>query len=688
VTGRPGVVDRQTLELQKGAEVAGKVVDARGKPVAGARVRAAASSALFGLGESRKDRQVTDAAGAFTLPPLPAGTFRVHATHEAHGPGTSAPLTLDGKTPRRDVIVTLEEGGRVAGKVVRPGGEGVPGAAVRVVRAGRELGWDATRQVFTDEAGRFDITGLPRKPVELVAIDEQASSKTVPVDLAAKPEHVDLTITLEIAGAIAGTVVTPQGEPVPEAQVMAMPDWGDRRLDATEWRLRGVAQDVTDSGGRFELTGLVDGEVHLRASRGRGGEERLWQREPVAARVGDRDVKLVLADDGKVKGSVLFADGTPPESFRVSAGFGRGAPFGGDGGRFELEAPAGPVVLRVTGPALVQKTVADVAVKAGETTDVGTITVEKGRSVSGRVLRADGGAVAGAKVLGGSQLMGTGSDVAAGGLFSPPGQKSTTSGEDGGYVLAGVGARGLVLVADHPTEGRSNMVRVPGGDTSVTVDLVVRASGALEGKVTAGGKPLPEAVVMATPQQAARGTFMVQSGEDGSYRYDKLSPDTYRVTAMRRAGMLGASMHSKVVTVEAETTARVDLEVPASGISVVMAAKPPAGVTLSTAQLFLVSGTFRAPNAEVFTERFGELGAGATHQGFMMKGKPHTFENVEPGSYSACAIPIPGDLNSPADMLKVQENLDKLLVACQPVTIAASPTAQEIAVEVPAPPPI
>jgi hypothetical protein len=136
----------------------------------------------------------------------------------------------------------------------------------------------------------------------------------------------------------------------------------------------------------------------------------------------------------------------------------------------------------VSGPGFVQKMVPDIEIKPNETTDVGTINVEKGRSISGRVLHSDGSPVAGAKVMGGPQLMGSGSELQSGGIFGGGGGlKTATSGDDGSYTLAGVGAKGLVMVADHPTEGRSSMVRVPPSDQSTTLDLTLAPPGALEG---------------------------------------------------------------------------------------------------------------------------------------------------------------------------------------------------------------
>ena len=115
----------------------------------------------------------------------------------------------------------------------------------------------------------------------------------------------------------------------------------------------------------------------------------------------------------------------------------------------------------------------------------------------------------------------------------------------------------------------------------------------------------------------------------------------------------------------------------------------PSGASVSAAQVFLVAGgTFNVTTAEAFQDAFGEQGDGATHQGFVFKGEPFKLSNVQPGSYSACAIPIPGDINSPADMMKIQGHMDKLIVKCQPATVAPAPPDQAINIAVPVPPPL
>jgi len=265
--------------------------------------------------------------------------------------------------------------------------------------------------------------------------------------------------------------------------------------------------------------------------------------------------------------------------------------------------------------------------------------------------------------------------------------KSTTSDDDGGFTLAGVGPRSVVIAAQHPTDGRSNTVRLPASPQSASVDLVLRPFAPLEGHVTSAGAPVAHGIVTAAAQQASRGTFLVQTGDDGSYRFDKLAPDTYIVTAMEPGGMMGGrNMFSKLVTL-GEQGAQLDIDLPVGGVAVTIGIAPPEGTHVTSAQVFLVTGTLPAmANAEQFTEAFAERGEGALHPGFVLKGQPAKFDKVVPGAYSACAIPLPGDLNSAADLLKLRDKLDQLPVACIPATVRESPAEQTVTVPVPAPP--
>jgi hypothetical protein len=299
------------------------------------------------------------------------------------------------------------------------------------------------------------------------------------------------------------------------------------------------------------------------------------------------------------------------------------------------------------------------------------------------VLDSTGQPVAGANVAAGPQLMGTGSEVAAGGPFAGRGVKTATTGDDGTWLLTGVGNKVLMLIADHPTMGRSTMLRVPAGDASVTIDLHLAALGSLEGTVTSAGQPVDKAIVLASPQQASRGNFIVTAGADGTYRFDKLAPDTYLVSAMRSAGFTKTSLQTKMVTITTGETAHADIDLPSAGVTVhIQVAGPP------NAQLILMSGTVNAVTAEQLYDVYAERGAGTFHSGFAVKGAPVTFDNLEPGVYTLCGVPIPGDFNNPSDMVKLQTQIDKLIVRCFPENIPASPAEQQLSVTLPPAPPL
>ena len=66
----------------------------------------------------RHDAAVTDKQGGFEIAAMPAGMFRLVASHPAYAPGSSAMITLDGTTRRDAIAITLAPGAKVRGRVV------------------------------------------------------------------------------------------------------------------------------------------------------------------------------------------------------------------------------------------------------------------------------------------------------------------------------------------------------------------------------------------------------------------------------------------------------------------------------------------------------------------------------------------------------------------------------------------
>jgi hypothetical protein len=60
------------------------------------------------------------------------------------------------------------------------------------------------------------------------------------------------------------------------------------------------------------------------------------------------------------------------------------------------------------------------------------------------------------------------------------------------------------------------------------------------------------------------------------------------------------------------------------------------------------------------------------------------FDQIIAGDYSACGIPITGNLMDPTFQQRLQEHTDALKVICKPVHVAPSPDKQGVSLELPA----
>ncbi len=199
---------------------------------------------------------------------------------------------------------------------------------------------------------------------------------------------------------IAGTVIDDAGQVVAGASV-----WGTRKVGSGDQRflnqLRGFSQEMKRTlPVTSRCAGLVPGDYILYASRGvgaRAGSMRFGEGTP--AKLGDTHVKIVLAADGGIQGTVALADGTYPPLFTVYAGRGAPVPFvTSDGHFFVTGLPTGNTSMHVEGPTFDPRGV-DVTIAPGKIADVGTIVVSKSRAITGRVLNASGQPVPNANVI-------------------------------------------------------------------------------------------------------------------------------------------------------------------------------------------------------------------------------------------------------------------------------------------------
>jgi protocatechuate 3,4-dioxygenase beta subunit len=321
------------LPLTRGAVIEGRVVDARGAPVAGAHIDVAGEG-KGGVGSVRvtaggRARRVARALGAV--------------------PGTAAPGLVDAAAPRPGFI-PMGELGVTTGPV--------PFAPPRGVRVGvkptdgdddedaeppvsAEALAQAEQGLVSDVDGRFRVDALPAGKYRVRAFHvDFAGGESTAVELGEGELERDVTVVVTRGASLAGRVLDAGGSPKPLARVVGYR--GDVR----------VASTSADEDGHYRLD-------HL------GGTVRVVASAPGAAD-GEVSVAFTAADEGKVIGKDLRLGALGDRTAgRVEDPQGRGlasarvaAVIGGEtratattdaDGRFELGGlPAGKVELRVT----------------------------------------------------------------------------------------------------------------------------------------------------------------------------------------------------------------------------------------------------------------------------------------------------------------------------------------------------
>jgi uncharacterized GH25 family protein len=681
------------LAMRRGAPVAGKVVDKNGDPVSGARVLYSGASNWGQQADPRHDAAVTDDSGTFRFDALPRGSFRFIARHKKYEPGSSKIVELDGINEKAGVQILLEAGATLRGKVVTSTGEPAPSARVRVQVRIDGFAWSRPRQAYADDHGEFMIEGLPKKELELVALHEKGSSKVVDVDAREGGEQ-KVTITLDITDTISGVVVNTKGEPIEGAQVWGWPDWRKNQAAnknvRADWRLRGRNTELTDAGGRFTLRGIKKGIYQLRASppnvsvRGFG-----FFRSPVEAQAGDKDVKIELPTDGGVKGKVVFKDGKVPAAFTVSpGGWGPGTPFASKDGKFELgEMP--PRKYRVTIRGSFNPRIVEVDLKEGEVKDLGTIYVRKGRTLAGKVVM-NGQPVAGATVRAGRILFGDGSSASAS-RGGPPGgrmAKSAVTDEDGVFIIYGISLGDLSIVAEHETKGRSKAVAVRQTSESINdMTLVLEPFGALEGVVLKNGQPEARVIVNASSQTVPGAMFGVATGADGKFRFDRLAPDSYKVSAMLGMPMTGMGFHSYLAHVKSGQTATINIVVNTGNVNLTVAIKPNDGKEAPFTHVFAVRGGLKPPaTARELNLAVAQLPESYHKWTFSFGTAPAQVKDIIPAEYMVCAVPYPREVSGMGPIFEYMgREGDNLKAFCQPVTVAAAPETQSASLKVDVP---
>ncbi|HEV8582481.1 MAG TPA: carboxypeptidase-like regulatory domain-containing protein [Thermoanaerobaculia bacterium] len=504
------------LVLERARSAHGVAVDARKRPLAGVEVTVRPSPA--DAGPDGAATVLTDDRGRFKVPALPADRVDLEARRQGFAPTVVPGVAVAPGPGAADLgTLTLLPGVRIEGRVADAAGRPLAGAGAWLTEGDRaQAGTLRQREpdARTDEAGHFAVADLTRgrRVNVLVAREGYVPSWVAGVEA---PTVRPLAVVLEPASRLRGRVEDASGEPVPGASVRLRPAPPPPGTVGLEPRRSDNTEDVqAGHDGTFTFAEVAPGAVTLEASA-----EGFVPPDPVEVRVppgGEvQDVVLVLGRGAGVSGWIT-AGGEPVAGAHVRSG---PAQAESDAeGRYRLVGvPPGLKALVLSHPAYKGRT-QWVDVQPGENRV--DLTLEKGATVSGRVVDE-----AGAPRLGAELTLKNRSERGPRGYRAssgPDGRFEILAVADGSFDLEAE-AEGFAL-AVHPA-----VVEVAGRDVG-GLEVVLRRGATLSGRIL-GLEPSQLAAVEVTAERAGWPSRSATVDHAGRYEIAALEAGDWHLRA-------------------------------------------------------------------------------------------------------------------------------------------------------------
>ncbi len=598
----PGAKTPCLLTVLPGGTIAGRVLDPTGQAVAGAKVSASQGGGMFGRGGPTRET-LSDAEGRFTLVGLGAGSYRPTSELDDWRNGRAEePVEITGTETQSNVIVRMDPGRQVIGRVLMPNGSPAPGALVKLSQAapksadgdGGGMGWGRRgarperKNTTADAQGEFRFTALATTAARLSAGLEAAEGGTAALAVAledvqpaeaGKARPVDLRLAPTVS--IRGRVVDDQGRPVKDFSVRAAREGFSSRDGAGD----GVRETFADKvDGSFEMSGATPGpwQVSITAE---GHESPEDQTLAVALPQKGAPLQFSLTRLGTVRGLVVDPNGTPVAGARVrreTTGFGgmrrqRGVETKADGTFEILNLTAGSQVLIASSEQWAASEATPFEVRPGTDTVSAILTLRRGGTIRGVVRDDTGRPWAGRRVsyaTGGGPM----------GMFGGEGTSETDV--NGEFVFERV-APGSWVVNASPGE-REMMETMQSGDRQaaffelmaknltadvdvvdgeeVTVELgaLARDPVVAFGNVTHNGDMVREGTVTFALEGADLFANLKRGeiGKDGAYRIELDRPGAYVVSVERNS-----KRNQFLSDVASGAEQRIDLALPEGGVA-------------------------------------------------------------------------------------------------------------------------
>jgi hypothetical protein len=489
------------FRLIPAAAISGRVVR-KGAPVAEARVQATQNGWYAAEVDSDDD-------GTFRFDALEPGDYHLMARAGPLVGRLAVPVTAQLGTRVEGVLIEVEAGRSVSGRVFRGGGRPVPGARVTVVASALRA------ETTADEQGAYRIEGLLPGPqtVEATAPDLLRGSQRIGV---ADRDLIGIDLKLEEAVLVRGRVLDAREQPCPAVVVDVDHPDSDRDLFKP---LR------TDEEGRFASEALNAGRIVLRADGGPRGRADLDLGKVAPGE--RREVTLRLSSDGpQVRGTVRWRDGAPAPGIEVTAGNlrvdrGPALTTTGPDGSYQL-GPFDP------GALLMVSTQSRTATAVDPASGRRTVRIEGSRDVTAVdfVLARSEGTISGL-------VLGPDRQPLAGALVDAGGGNRLVTDPDGRFLIDGLGPGEHTIWAEYPGL-IPEKAAVPAGQREVRLQL--RRGALLAGLVDgASGRSAGFCSVWARDTRNDEDDTPTRAvcGAGGAFELRGLRPGTYDLHATR-----------------------------------------------------------------------------------------------------------------------------------------------------------
>ena len=262
----------------------GSVVDgSTGKPVEVFTLLLSTNEHLP-FGPDHAGQTFSNEQGTFEyVDPYLRGDFYLFALADGYPPSRSDPINLEDDEDVVDLVIQMQPGTRIRGRVSDSNGSGIVNARVRLsprlldesnetsdlfMRAISQSVKSEEKSTLSGPDGLYEFHNLPVGRYAVVAEHSDfapgESDKTV-----VTPEHGEVLVpdvTLSDGAALKGVVVSGKGEPIPEAKVQIFPHGdgpGSRFYSAT-----------TQEDGHFEFAHLNPGHYGLQVKETTGPDNR------------------------------------------------------------------------------------------------------------------------------------------------------------------------------------------------------------------------------------------------------------------------------------------------------------------------------------------------------------------------------------------------------------------------------